>query len=36
MLPNEKYVTVSDYRRKRLAVLLDGMKARVLTVGELR
>ncbi|CAH1194669.1 hypothetical protein PAECIP111892_01794 [Paenibacillus auburnensis] len=34
--PEILYVTVSEYRRKRLATLLDGMNARVLTAGELR
>ncbi|WP_339192030.1 replication-relaxation family protein [Paenibacillus sp. FSL E2-0230] len=34
--PEILYVTVSDFRRKRLAALLEGMKARVLTVDELR
>ncbi|MFC5650924.1 replication-relaxation family protein [Paenibacillus solisilvae] len=34
--PEVLYVTVSEYRQKRLATLLDGMNARVITVGDLR
>lgn len=34
--PEILYVTTTEHRRNRLIALLDGMKARVITVGDLR